>query len=154
MNRISNLTVLFDASCGMCRGCRLWLSEQPSYFHLRFLALQSPKVDTLFPGVREYRPMEQLIVIDDHGGIYQGADAWVICLCALKEYRGLALKLADPGLRPLARSICQLISKNRHKISNLLGLKSGEAFRREAQKLVNDEIEMRPFCLCQMDGKC
>ena len=35
-------------------------------------------------------------------GVYAADDAWLMCLWALSGYRGLALRLASPRLRPLA----------------------------------------------------
>ena len=42
-------------------------------------------------------------VVADTGAVYRGDSAWLVCLWALDGYRGLALRLATPRLRPLAR---------------------------------------------------
>jgi predicted DCC family thiol-disulfide oxidoreductase YuxK len=101
----------------LCRHCRQWLSEQDAYFELQFLSFQSPEVDYRFPGVRKFRPEEQLVVIGDDGSLYQGPDAWIMCLYALTEYREWSLRLAAPALRPFAQRVCELVSSNRQLFS-------------------------------------
>ena len=111
------LYVLFDAHCALCRQCRRWLERQPAYLELRFLPLGSEEVPCRFPGIEQFHPSEQLVVITDEGAVYQGSHAWIMCLYALKEYREWSQRLASPALLPLARRVCELVSDNRLSIS-------------------------------------
>ena len=65
-------------------------------------------------------PEANELVMSDEGGIYVGEKAWLICLYALRHYRGWSVKLSAPALRPLARRICLLVSHNRLKLSELM----------------------------------
>lgn len=104
----------------MCRDCRDWLMRQPAFVPLRFIPLQSPDIAPLFPGIDRFKLAEQLIVVGDDGSVYRGASAWVMCLWALQDYRALAVRLANPLLLPLARTVYQMISRNRSFISRWL----------------------------------
>ena len=119
---MSELNVLYDASCGLCERFRLWLGRQPSHVQLRFIPLQSPDLDQRFPGVRRFEPERELVVIDACGYVYQGPNAWVMCLWATREYRALSHELARPAVRSLVRKVCGLLSANRLGLSKLMGL--------------------------------
>jgi len=119
---MKSLYVLFDADCSVCRRCRDWLSSQPAFVRLIFIPLQSPEIDRMFPGVKSLRPQQQLIVIGDNGDVYRGASAWLICLWALRGYRATALRLANPILRPFAKLFCEVVSRNRSRISEFLSI--------------------------------
>jgi hypothetical protein len=49
-----------------------------------------------------------------------------MCLWALEDYRGWAVRLARPEMMPLARLSFDLLSRNRRDLSRLLGLKAEE----------------------------
>ena len=134
------LYVLFDQECALCQRCRRWLMRQEAYIELRFIPLQSPEVALRFPGLREWPDLdlrEKLVVISDEGLVYQGQDAWIMCLYALKHYREWAQRLAHPALQPFARRVCQTISRNRLLISSYLRTPIDEMVR----VLANQELE-------------
>ena len=114
---MKTLHVLYDAKCAMCRSCKHWLEAQPSFVRLDFIALQNPEVPARFPGIEALRPDERMVVISDTGDIWQGVDAWILCLWALREYREWSQRLAHPLLKPFARRTCELLSKKRHSLS-------------------------------------
>ncbi len=121
---MKTLHVLYDAECALCGRCRRWLERQPAFVELRFLALQSPETACRFPGIEQFHPREQLLVVSDEGAVYQGEHAWVMCLWALREYREWSQRLASPALLPFARRACELVSGHRLKISRWLGGRS------------------------------
>jgi predicted DCC family thiol-disulfide oxidoreductase YuxK len=123
---ISKLTVLYDAECGFCCRCAKWLLTQRRHVRVECLPHGSPYVKELFPGLREL-PKAELIVIDNHGGVYVGTNAWIMSLWALTEYRTWARRLASPALRPFAREAFEIVSMNRSLLSGILGLKSEAA---------------------------
>jgi hypothetical protein len=99
--------------------CRNWLAQQPTFVPLVFIAFQSDQAQRRFPGIAALKPGEQLLVISDEGAVYRGANAWIMCLWAL-ENREHAQRLAHPALRPLAKLVCELLSRNRFFVSDVL----------------------------------
>jgi len=117
---MKRLYVFYDGECGLCRRCREWLMRQPAYLELIFHPFQSDEAKKLCPNLPRFQPDQQLILLSDEGGIYQGENAWLMCLYALRDYRAWSLRLAAPALKPLAQRICMLVSHNRLSISNAL----------------------------------
>jgi predicted DCC family thiol-disulfide oxidoreductase YuxK len=126
------LYVLFDAQCELCLRCRNWLMKQTAFLPLVFIAFQSDEAQRRFPGIDALKPGEQLLVISDEGAVYRGAHAWIMCLWALENYREHAQCLAHPVLLPLARTVCELLSRNRFFLSDILFRQNPES---AAQKL-------------------
>lgn len=118
---MKRLTILFDGACTLCTRCRNWLARQPAWVPLEFLPLQDLAVPLRFPGIERFQPARQLVAVSDRGAVYVGDHAWIMCLWALCEYRAWALRLARPALRPLARAVCEAVSKNRYGLSRALG---------------------------------
>jgi predicted DCC family thiol-disulfide oxidoreductase YuxK len=114
------LYVLFDADCELCVRCRDWLAQQQAFVPLVFIAFQSDEAQRRFPGIGALKPDEQLLVISDDGAVYRGAHAWIMCLWALENYRRHAQRLAHPALLPLAKAVCELLSRNRLFLSDAL----------------------------------
>lgn len=65
--------------------------------------------------------------------------AWIMCLYALEDYREWALRLAQPGLFPLARQAFALLTKQRGRISRWLSLAS-ESEIAETLRSVNEPV--------------
>ena len=133
MNAVKQLTVLYDPTCGFCVRCRQWLDKQPKAIAMRFIPQGSGRQQRLYPDLQytvdeQGRP-EELIVIDDKGRLYRDDKAWVMCFYALRHYRGLAMRLANPRMAGLARRAYGLISGNRRALSALLGAKEDEQVR-------------------------
>jgi len=121
-NTTSGLTVLYDSACGFCVSCRQWMESQPSFVPLRFLPARGALARKTFPELAGPEWRDDLIVVSDEGGVYPGADGWLLCLWALEAYREWSLRLAKPALRPLARQAFDLLSRNRKAVSSSLGL--------------------------------
>jgi len=100
--------------------------QQPAFVPLVFIAFQSNEAQRRFPGIDALVPGEQLLVISDEGAVYRGAHAWIMCLWALENYREHAQRVAHPVLLPLAKAVCELLSRNRFFLSDAL-------FRQEPQ---------------------
>lgn len=124
---ISRLYVLYDASCGFCCHVRRWAEQQPQFVPLEFMAAGSPAAIMMFPEVQSPgAPVEELIVIDDHGGVYRDSEASLMCMYALVEYRRWAERLATPALLPFAGQAFALLSRGRDTVSVLLGCTSDQ----------------------------
>ena len=114
------LTVFYDDSCGLCRRARGWLEGQPSYVELDFVAASSDEARTRCRELSRADLMSELCVLADDGRMWQGASAWVMCLWALRRYRGWAMSIAEPGRMALARRFVGAVSRNRHRLSDFL----------------------------------
>ncbi len=125
-HRIKQLVIMYDDQCPFCVRCMQWLRVQPVHVRLRFLPLHAEYTRRLYPELAGPIQYLQFIVVDDTGGVYYNTDARIMCLWALKKYRGYARTLSRPALRPLADKVFQLISENRMTISALLRLKTPE----------------------------
>ncbi len=120
---MKRLYVLYDQDCALCLRCGRWLMRQRAYIELSFIPLQSPEIARRFPGLREWPQLdlcEKLVVISDEGAVYQGQNAWIMCLYALRDYREWAQRLAHPALFPFARRVCELVSSRRYVLSRFL----------------------------------
>jgi predicted DCC family thiol-disulfide oxidoreductase YuxK len=142
------LYVLFDQECALCHRGRRWLAHQDAFITLVFIPLQSPEVERRFPGLREWPQLdlrERMVVISDDGLVYQGQNAWIMCLYALKDYREWAQRLAHPALQPFARRVCEIVSKNRLFLSNFVRMPLDELTRHLVQQ---------PAESCRVGEKC
>ena len=117
------LTIFYDAHCGLCGGFRRWMRTQVSAVHLEFLPFDSDEALRRLPELAGMEPEREIVVMSDEGAVWQGAGAWVVCLWALRDWRGWAKRLASPMLLPVAGNVCQLISQNRIGMSRLLALR-------------------------------
>lgn len=113
---LRGLTVLYDASCGLCRGARGWLEEQDSFVPLRFVAAGQEEARRLFPQLDSESTLRELTVVGSDGAVYRGEKAWIVCLWALRDYRSMALHLASPGARWAAKHFVETVSRNRHRV--------------------------------------
>ncbi len=115
------LTVLYDGECGLCGAVKRALSAEPAHVPLEFLDARRPDTARRFPGAVPTGALE-LVAIDDAGGIYEDEDAYLMVLWAVKRYRALALRLANPVLKPLAKRFFSALSGSRGAVSRILGL--------------------------------
>ncbi|MFN7945182.1 MAG: DCC1-like thiol-disulfide oxidoreductase family protein [Blastocatellia bacterium] len=97
------LTVLYDANCNLCCRIRTWLLAQAKYVDLDFIAAGSAEAAARYPLLDHSATLKELTVVSESGEYYRGAGAWLMCLWALRDYRGWALRFSAPELMPLAR---------------------------------------------------
>ena len=117
---MKTLYVMYDARCGLCTEVQSWLKSQQAFMDLQVMASNSDEARRKFPSL----PTGELAVVSDKGEVWLGNNAFIICLWALRDYRGWARRLAAPILRPLARQAFEAVSRNRRSVSTLFGLKS------------------------------
>ncbi len=99
------LTVLYDAGCGLCRWVREWLESKVLLVPLTFVPLGSPQARARFPALDHDRTREEVTVVSDDGEVYRAEAAWIACLWATAEHRGLAEWLSGPRRRAGARHV-------------------------------------------------
>lgn len=143
---MERLTVLYDGSCGFCVECARWLSAQPKHLRLELLASSTLAARTRYPTLTPAGASEELVVIDDEGGVYRGTHAWIMCLWALREYRSTAEKLARPALLPLARATFAMISRSRKPLSRWLALAPEPEVARAAARETPDACSAASGC--------
>jgi predicted DCC family thiol-disulfide oxidoreductase YuxK len=110
------LTILYDASCSLCRTARAWLEGQRTWVELEFLAAGSPVAGARFPELSPESTLREIAVVSDDGRVYRGGKAWVMCLWATVRYRELALRLASPELLPWARRVAAWVASHRRHV--------------------------------------
>ena len=117
---MTKLFILYDAQCPFCLRCRQWLGIQPVFLPLEFVPFQSPELVAPFEGIESFRTKRELLVVGDDGAVYQGSNAIVMLLYALKEYREWAFRIAGRELQPLAARLMNLLTSGRKGISKWL----------------------------------
>jgi hypothetical protein len=80
---------------------------------LEFIAAGSDPARRRFPDLDHDATLVDVTVVADSGAVYGGDAAWLMCLWALAGYRAVSLRLAGPGLRPLARRMVRAASRIR-----------------------------------------
>jgi predicted DCC family thiol-disulfide oxidoreductase YuxK len=101
--RVGAFTVLFDEGCPICRAAHRWLASRSQLVPLWFVPAGSQRARELFPTLDHAATLRDLTVIADDGSYYVGDGAWVACLWALADYRGLAERISSPRMLPAAR---------------------------------------------------
>ncbi len=131
---MKTLYVLYDPDCAFCVRCREWLAAEPTFLELKFLPQRSAEAAVRFPGIEQFQTGGELTVVSDEGAVYQGLNAYIMCLHALQEYRELAARLAQPVLVPFARKAFELVANHRQVISQWVR-KSSDTQMAEALRL-------------------
>jgi hypothetical protein len=108
--RISSFTVLYDAGCPICRAGHRWLRGRAQLVPLEFVPAGSAAARERFPGLDHDATLRDITVIGDDGSVYVGDGAWVACLWALADYRGMAERISSPALLPTARKFIATVS--------------------------------------------
>ncbi len=124
---MKKLIVFYDNHCDLCRRSRRWVETQPVYLPIRFQPLHSTKTRRAFPDLERFSPEKDLVVFTDEGAVYQGTNAWIMVLWALKDWREWSFRLSRPGWRPLARRFWNWIST--HRIRRLPGAMDDDVIR-------------------------
>jgi predicted DCC family thiol-disulfide oxidoreductase YuxK len=131
---MNTLTIYYDPHCGLCAGFRRWLETQALWVAVEFVGFDSPEAERRFPGLTDMGADREVVVQADDGSWWQGADAWVVCLWATREYRLWSHRLATPFFKPWLRAVVHGISSNRLRISALFGMKSEAAMQAELSR--------------------
>lgn len=112
---MQSLTVLYDARCNLCSHIRSWIETQPAYVTLDFVPAGSAEARRRFPQLDHVTTTQELTVVSDAGDVYLEANAWIMCLWALRDYRAWSLRMSTPELLPLARRIVLWVALNRFR---------------------------------------
>jgi predicted DCC family thiol-disulfide oxidoreductase YuxK len=107
---MNKLYILYDVQCPFVLRCRGWLGDQTALVNLEFIPFQTPHLVWQFKGIEAYPTKNQLLVINENGGVYEGPNAFIMCLWALEKYREMSVRLSSPALLPMAREAFELLS--------------------------------------------
>jgi predicted DCC family thiol-disulfide oxidoreductase YuxK len=140
MQQVTGITVVYDASCGLCARAKEWITQQVPLVGLRFVAAESATARQRFPQL----PTGEVAVVANTGEAWFGDHAWIVCLWALRDYRDLAFRLTSPLLSLMAREAFTVVSKNRHALSSLLSLKSEREIEQKLRKVVVPKCQIEP----------
>jgi len=140
MQPVTSISVLYDAACGLCTFAKDWISRQSSLVGVKFVAAGSTEAKRAFPQV----PAGELAVVADTGEVWLGNHAWIVCLWALRDYRGLAFRLTSPALSLMAREAFAAVSRNRLTLSSLLGLEGCREIEQQLRKVVAPRCQTGP----------
>jgi len=132
MQPVTAITVVYDASCGLCTRAKEWITQQTPLVDVQFVAADSATSRKRFPQLAA----EELAVVADTGEVWFGDHAWIVCLWALRDFRDLAFRLTSPLLLLMAREAFTLVSKNRHAVSRLLSLESEREIEQQLRTVV------------------
>jgi predicted DCC family thiol-disulfide oxidoreductase YuxK len=102
-----HLIVYFDNGCGICRRIAGWLARQPKFVPVYTVPAQDAGRSC---PLRAEDLLREITVMSAEGAIWRGTDAWITCLWALRRYRGWALRLARPALKPWAERLFGVVA--------------------------------------------
>jgi predicted DCC family thiol-disulfide oxidoreductase YuxK len=115
-----SLTVLYDPTCALCCKAAEWLAEQEKYVTLNLVAAGSPAALGAFPTIDHEATRNQLTVIGDGGEVYYDERGWLMCLWALRRYRHMAIRFAQPGMLPAAKRFVLWVSRHRESLQGFV----------------------------------
>jgi predicted DCC family thiol-disulfide oxidoreductase YuxK len=138
MPSVSSFTILYDADCGLCTSTKDWINQQVPLVGLQFVATGSPEARKRFPQLRA----GELAVVSNTGEVWLGDHAWIVCLWALRDYRGLAFRLTSPLLSLLAREAFAVVSKNRLAVSSMLRLRNEREIEQQLRKVIVPQCQI------------
>ena len=147
---MKQLTVFYDARCGICCRFRTWLEAQPKRAAVAFVDYQSAEAERLLPGIRGMGADREVVVMADDGRWWQGPAAWLTCLWVTRDHAVWAHRLASPALHPLVRKVALLITENRLTLSRLLHLRANAELSQALEEIPEPDCGTDG---CRIDGK-
>jgi predicted DCC family thiol-disulfide oxidoreductase YuxK len=112
---VSELTVLYDGSCSLCRASVARVRPFDRRQRVEFLDLHEPSVQQRFPQIDREAAMRWMQAVDADGRVWTGAEAWARIGRLLPGWSLLAWLLLVPGIRWLAAKVYAWIARNRYR---------------------------------------
>jgi len=106
--------VIYDGSCGLCRGTVRWLDRLDRGGRLAFLPLQDDRVARRYPDLTLRELQKHVHVVDTRGRRRKGAGAVRYLARRLPALWPLAPLLHVPGSMPLWHWLYKQVSRRRH----------------------------------------
>jgi predicted DCC family thiol-disulfide oxidoreductase YuxK len=112
---MSELTVLYDGDCGLCRASVARVRRSDPGGCIELLDLHEPGLAARFPQVNREEAMRLMQAVDPRGKVYSGVDAWARIGLTLPGWKLLAWILLLPGIHFAAGQFYFWIAKNRYR---------------------------------------
>ena len=112
---MSELTVLFDGSCNLCRGSAGRARRFDKAQRIEFLDLHDPAAHQRFPQVNREEALRLMQAVDSSGKVFSGSDAWARIGALLPGWKLVAWILLVPGIRSIAGKVYGWIARNRYR---------------------------------------
>jgi predicted DCC family thiol-disulfide oxidoreductase YuxK len=113
--------LIYDGSCGLCRGGVTWISRRAVRGHLEFLPCQASERRARYPWMDERACMEAMQLILPDGRVLAGDAAIPEVLRRMRGWRWLAFAFRLPGIERLAPPVYRWVARHRYQISCMLG---------------------------------
>ena len=136
MTRLNELTVLYDADCGVCSHVARTLVRADTRRLLNLVSLQTAELPDLPPRTEL---LETLHARDANGRWFRGGAASVEIARRIPFLWPLSLYARLPLTMPMLDLMYRVFAHNRHTISRLLGLK---ACKVPARRLESGPLEL------------
>ena len=112
---MTELTVLYDGSCSLCRGSVARLRRFDTHGRIELLDLHDPSAQQRFPQIDREVALRWMQAVDARGRVSGGVDAWARIGQLLPGWNLLAWLLLIPGLHWLASKAYAWIASNRYR---------------------------------------
>ncbi len=128
--RVNELTVLYDADCGVCTHVARTLVRADTQRLLNLVALQSAQLPDMPPRAQL---LDMLHVRDANGHWFTAGEASVQICRRIPLLRPLSAAAKLPLAMPVLDRMYRAFADNRHTISRIFGLKACKVPSRHAQ---------------------
>lgn len=117
--------LVYDGTCGLCRGGTAWISRRMVAGQLELLPCQAAERRARYPWMDERACLEAMQLILPDGRVLAGDAAIPEILRRLRGWRWLARAFRLPGMEWLAPRLYAWVARHRYQISCLLGSPRG-----------------------------
>ena len=112
---MSELTVLFDEACALCRASAAKVRRFDRRGRIELLDLHDPEAPRRFPQVDREMALVWMQAVDPQGRVFSGVDAWARIGLLLPGWKWVAWVLLVPGVRYVAGKFYAWIARNRYR---------------------------------------
>lgn len=109
--------VIYDGQCNFCRQQVARLHRWDGGKRLAFISLHDPRVAERWPDLPHERLMEEMAIVDQHGGRHWGAEAFRYLTRRLPRLWPLAPLMHIPFSLPLWRFGYRQVAKRRYQLA-------------------------------------
>ncbi len=106
--------LIYDAACRLCVSSKRVIERWDKKRRIRFLPFQSDEAKKLAPDLAPLDCMDAMRLVDRHGAVASGVDAFRGMLPYLPMGGIIAFWFRLPGVLPLAVWFYRIIAKNRY----------------------------------------
>jgi len=112
---MSELTVLYDGACSLCRASVSRAQRFDSDRRIEFLDARDPVVTSRFPQVDRELALRSMHAVNGRGQVWSGVEAWARIGMLLPGWNMLAWVLLLPGVRQVGAKIYHGVARNRYR---------------------------------------